>query len=845
MWARSSRSMLLVWVVVLLLTTILSSVGPTNSKLGWGNDGYPSNFSAVELASSRSKHANEEAGWIVKWKSGSSPDPAVMSSSSVLSVQETMNISVMKPAEGVELKQWMKLLHASPDVQYVEPNQQVQTLAVHAEPNDQYYNRQYYLKQTGVDQAWNYLHSENKAMNSSNLTVALIDTGVDLEHPDLKPNLTKGINLLHDGLPKDDNGHGTSVAGVIAAVGNNFKGIAGVSWNTKVMPIKALDSRGYGDEDKLGAGILYAVDNGAKIVVMSVGLYRYSKYMQDIVDYAEQKGVLLIAATGNDAMKLEERAAVKYPAAYPTVLAVGGVTPLNRVEARSNRGPEVDIVAPWHVYTTALGGGTREQEGTSMAAPQVAGVAALLWNKHPDLKPYQIRDHLRMTAEDIEDAGWDPSSGYGLLRAERVVQEPIKREAGVDNRTKNKATIFPIDTSRSGYIDDNGRSDWYRVDVPYDGTLQLKLERIVGNGTIEIRHEHEQAQKVRHYSGISRSISLPVKKGKHYIRIRQEQATVGQPFAYKISSRFIIYEDPFEPNDEQYKAHMLPARNQQIVGTFSHTRDADWYRIQLDTKTTLKLKVTTTTARIDPLITMKSTEWKESQFFDETREGETETVVLEGLNPGKYDIKIQNAVTSRSEPASGLYKMEVEILPQYSDPNEPNNKMYEAISIVPQYDYSAVVHAPEDEDWYQFKVTEPVNASLRVSQIPQGRKMDVSLQTKRQEKLVGARNERGQTKLVTGTKLEPGTYYIQVRADAAFSHQPYKLRLELDKLTATSTASIGDGSSNEQSSLNAKPFPLDTDEEMTLQSSQGDAPSSIMTRADRLRLWFVFLNWLW
>ena len=152
--------------------------------------------------------------------------------------------------------------------------------------------------------------------------VAVVDTGVDLGHPDLVGNLVDGVNLLQPSKkPNDDNGHGTNVAGFIAAVINNDKGIAGIAPNAKIMPIKALEADGTGGEAKLGEGIKYAVDHGAKIVVLSLGLNKYSDYLAGIVQYAEDHNVLLVAAVGN------ESTSVKYPAAYPTVLAVGGVSP--------------------------------------------------------------------------------------------------------------------------------------------------------------------------------------------------------------------------------------------------------------------------------------------------------------------------------------------------------------------------------------------------------------------------------------------------------------------------------------------------------------------------------------
>ncbi|UUZ82595.1 S8 family serine peptidase [Paenibacillus sp. P26] len=218
-----------------------------------------------------------------------------------------------------------------------------------------------------MSEAW------DTAQENRDMVIAIVDTGIDLNHPDLKANLVPGVNLVNPKPPpQDDNGHGTNVAGIIAAVGGNDRGVAGMLWKAKLMPVKALESDGSGGEQKLGEGIRYAVDHGAKIVVLSLGLNKYSSYMSDIVRYAEERDVLLVVATGNEGNR------VKYPAAYPTVLAVGGVDSDGTVDVRSNTGPEIDVVAPWDVFTTAKGGDYEYKDGTSMAAPQVAARCALL-----------------------------------------------------------------------------------------------------------------------------------------------------------------------------------------------------------------------------------------------------------------------------------------------------------------------------------------------------------------------------------------------------------------------------------------------------------------------------------
>lgn len=425
------------------------------------------------------------------------------------------------------------------------------------------------------------------------------------------------------------------------------------------MPIKALDARGHGNEDKLGAGILYAVDHGAKIVVLSVGLYRYSKYTEDIVNYAEQKGVLLIAATGNDGTRYGDKIAVKYPAAYPTVLAIGGSTRQDRVEPRSNTGPEVDLVAPWDVFTTSLGGGYAAQGGTSMAAPQVAGVAALLWSRDPNLKPYQIRQHLRRTANDIEAKGWDKLSGYGLLRADKALLTPVARNAFGWNTSRDKARVFPIDTSLQAEVNSKNKANWFVVNAPYDGSLELHLQQIQGTNKIGITHFYDHSRSGTTYSHPDgKPFIIPVKKGRNVLRVFARDS--GAMLSYKLSSRFHIYEDPLESNDKQFQAFTLPARTQSVVGTFSHASDVDWYTIQLPSKATLRLKLDTDTVRFDPAMEIRGSRI-ETRWVDDQKEGQAETVILPNLPAGKYYMLVQNAVTARPEAVAGEYKLDLEI----------------------------------------------------------------------------------------------------------------------------------------------------------------------------------------
>ncbi|WJH36282.1 S8 family serine peptidase [Paenibacillus sp. CC-CFT747] len=525
--------------------------------------------------------------WIIQWKD--EPDPGFAASSTIVRSYPDSRVTVAEPRAGESMEEWLGRWQHSAYVESVQPNQ---AYRIAASPNDPMISNQKYLEQIHAREAWDV------ATGNEAITIALVDTGVDLTHPDLVSHLVKGTNLINPGQPPaDDNGHGTNVAGVIAASANNDKGIAGLLWKAKIMPVKALESNGTGEEDKLGEGIRYAVDHGAKIVVLSLGLNKASAYMESIVKYAESRGVLLVAASGN------EGNSVKYPAAYPTVLAVGGASADNHAATLSNYGPELDVVAPWNVFTTAVGGRYIYTGGTSLAAPQVAAVSALAWSLYPEMKPYEIRNLIRQTAEDLETPGWDAKTGYGLLRADRALSEPYRADMYEPNNKIGEAKPTSVEKRIDAVLDGKTDEDWFVMEAPYDGTLLIQLATET-KAKVEVTHYRSVKSGGTVLRGdAEEGLSVPVTKGKNYIKLAAPE--LQEPAAYHMTTRFRIYRDPFEDNDRQYKAYTLPARTGMITGTFHQQNDQDWFVLNVERAGTLQLKVTVDTARIDPTLSIQ------------------------------------------------------------------------------------------------------------------------------------------------------------------------------------------------------------------------------------------------
>lgn len=350
-------------------------------------------------------------------------------------------------------------LRQSADVEFVLPNRRIslhETLS-----RDSLSGEQYALQRVAAAEAWPLSTGEG-------IVVGVLDTGIDWSHPDLvralwvnngedrngngrfddwaatesiggvfgdldgidsdgngyvddvigydfvdQDDRNIGDDRQRDPIPLDEQGHGTSVSGVIAATANNGIGIAGLAYGTRVITMRAFDATGNAEEDDIAAALLYAVASGCRIVNMSFGDGVDSPVLADAVRYASQSGVLLVASAGNTGQVSRQ-----YPAGYSDVMAIGATTAADRRAPFSSTGSLVDLSAPGQdIITTAVGGRYRRVNGTSFAAPYVVAAAAMLWSNHPTWSAAEVRTTLVERSDDLGDQGWDAEFGNGRVNA--------------------------------------------------------------------------------------------------------------------------------------------------------------------------------------------------------------------------------------------------------------------------------------------------------------------------------------------------------------------------------------------------------------------------------------------
>ena len=409
-------------LVIVLLGVIVAF--PLFTFAGAGNDPVPPDVITVPLRKAATSGEFVPGHVLVRFKTGVKAEEAqgllARRQLTVIGQIEAIGVQLLAVSPGSEMAV-SKRLRADPQVAYAEPDYIYRALTV---PDDPYYSTyQWNMPQINAESGWDI------TTGSSGVTIAILDTGVDVSHPDLSSKVVSGYDFVNgDRLPLDDEGHGTHVAGIAAAIGNNSEGVAGISWGANIMPVKVLGSSGSGSLSDVSSGITWAADHGAQIINMSLGSSSASSTLEDAINYAYGKGVLLVAAAGNEC---DSGNPTMYPAAYDHVLAVGATGDSDEHADYSSTGSYVDVVAPggnpsdsydsnpnhWIVstYWRDSGYSYAQVAGTSQAAPHVAGLAALILSVNSSLSNDEVEQIIETTAVDLGTAGRDNTFGYGRI----------------------------------------------------------------------------------------------------------------------------------------------------------------------------------------------------------------------------------------------------------------------------------------------------------------------------------------------------------------------------------------------------------------------------------------------
>lgn len=409
---------------------------------------------------------------------------------------DSKRFRVLKVPKG-QVKKMVKEYSKNPNVIYAEPNYYASAFV---EPNDTYYEYQWNMRSeeeggVGAEEAWT-------TSTGKGVIVAILDSGIAYENykkfskaPDLaNTNFVDGYDFINnDSHANDDNSHGTHVAGTVAQSTNNGMGVAGVAYEATLMPVKVLSKSGSGSYSAIADGIYFAADNGAQVINMSLGGPYPASILEDALKYAYDSGVTIVAASGNDGTSQ-----ISYPAAYDDYVIAVGATRFDRTRSYySNYGSKLDIMAPGGdtgvdqngdgyidgILQNTLNPNSQNVsdfgywffQGTSMASPHVAGVAALVIANGNATTPDQVRAALEETAIDLGASGWDNVYGHGLVNAPAALawsSGPVSNTAPIaEGQTVVTDEDVAVDIVLSGNDAENDPLEYTVLLYPSNGTL--------------------------------------------------------------------------------------------------------------------------------------------------------------------------------------------------------------------------------------------------------------------------------------------------------------------------------------------------------------------------------------
>ncbi|MFC7373070.1 S8 family serine peptidase [Fictibacillus iocasae] len=378
-------------------------------------------------------------------------------------------IYIVKVPSGKNYKRTVEKLNDDKRISSAQPDHTKKILG--PVTNDPYFSKQYHLPLTKTTDAWSLVPQENEVI------VAVLDSGIDPRHRDLKDRLLPGYDTHGDDSDPSDYvvGHGTAVAGVIAGQANNGAGIAGVAGNhpnVKVLPIRVGGATDISSSNVI-EGVYKAIELGADVINLSFGGYDYSEQEYDALFEAYKKGIVIVAASGNE----DER--VSYPAAFEFVLSAGASDKNDEVTDFSNWGERLDLVAPGaEIWSTKLNNGYEMVDGTSFSAPFVSGVAALMLAKQPDLTPQQIEYLMQKSAVKLGFPFWQVYYGYGRVNTLGAVQGVMPAITGDAGDERTGALPIKLNTSYLDKFHLPWDTDYFKLTVSRKMKIKVDISNL-------------------------------------------------------------------------------------------------------------------------------------------------------------------------------------------------------------------------------------------------------------------------------------------------------------------------------------------------------------------------------
>jgi subtilisin family serine protease len=805
----------------LVVLTLIGALGLSNSAMAL--TGYPGLSSNYQKSSSLSKLQNGLLGTkegtqyqksqvkdpeyikgelLVKFKSGFSQHSKVFSNLG-LSVIEKNQLGYyrLKVKNSENFKEILNKLEQNPAVDAAQPNYIFSISGANeTKVNDTRFSNQWGINSINATKAWKITKGSPK------IVLAIVDSGVDVTHPEFKDRIVKGYNSENPLYsPRDDMGHGTHVAGIAAAAANNNMGIVGVAPNIKIMPVKVINNYGWGNDFNIAEGIKWAADHGANIINLSLGSYWYSQILDDAVQYAHKKGAVIVTAAGNDYGEV-----YNYPAALSNVLTVTASNKKNELAKFSSYSDTTDVSAPgeeiYSSFWNAKKGSTYAyQSGTSMASPHVAGLAALILSVNPKLKPLEVHQIIETSTKDLGERGWDKKFGYGLIDVEKAVAKAKSFSSVKDGNDKLEEAIqaqsgIEIVGELNTAIDE----DWFTISLENKGALDIKgVVTKIQDLVIDIYNEQKTKVATINYGskGVSEKSTLyNLEPGKYYLKVT-EASNHWSNDDYKLMINTIaedkILVDKNEPNDDEENAKeiMLTSDLQgEIKGVFDKAKDKDLYKIKLKKGQKVKFKLTAVEG-IDSLIKarisvppLEESMGKEmyyggyeegyNMYFNSNPAGQGEEGIINAMADGEVLIDLSDI---KENATNEEYTLSFEkFTPNYAaDTFEPNNtpdlattlelgKKLEGANFGQSADSKPDRYGRGDMDWYVLEVKDKGQINVKVDI---AEKMPVNIVVYDEEVLTKGENRTQpigyiwsgyESKEVKGSfKASPGKYYLR------------------------------------------------------------------------------------